>query len=531
MTALPRHSPYCQCFVSAIATCALLFACSHRVNTQIVVRIDSDLHAVSELQSVHVVVRRPGRTNPTLDRTYTLGAGVGRFQLPGEVGLIASDPNDRGQVNLEVSAVLVTPGSTPMVVRAITAFQTGRTVELPIFLARACTSSPPCPSGQSCGLCGCEADARGPLDDHHARDAGSETSVDAGSATSCDPAHPPALPGDLTNRSVCGDAGLPPRVFAASAILFGFAPHLEWRQRGFDLDNLCTNSTTPDAGSGSCTTRGSGGVAVEDGDHGRDNAFASRVGTVLSGAMVLTEDQLNRDILAGRSTLGVLVTGYGGGADDGQVTLDLLPLVHGHHAGDPSMPPTWDGHDQWHVNRTIAYDPMHPGVPAIHVETAYAVGGTLVARLQSHSTLTLANSESSFVRLTLSGGVLAGPIGAGGTQLGPLDVGGWMTIDDMRNDIVTLGLCPGSLNYSVVSAFLDSSADLYVVGDNVAVAPSSTCNAMSIGFSSTWTEVTLEGDEGAAGFGSPDCGTTDAFPVDVQLPGDVSLTDVRLPPG
>ncbi|MEI8257288.1 MAG: hypothetical protein WCJ30_16565 [Deltaproteobacteria bacterium] len=515
---------------AAIAACAALLACSHRVNTQIVVRIDSDLAAVSELQAVHVVVRRPSQTAPTLDRTYTLGAGAGMFHLPGEVGLVAGDASDHGQVNVEVSAVLVRTGGSPIVVRAITNFQPGRTVDLPIFLARACSSTAACPAGQSCGLCGCEVDARGPLEDFHPRDAGGVVAADVVTG-SCNPAHPPALPGDLTNRSLCGDAGVPSRVFAASAILLGSAPHLEWRGRGFDLDNVCTDpqDTAHDAGAGSCTTLGSGGLAVEDGDRGRDNAFASRVGPILSGAMVLTEEQLNRDIQAGSATLGIRVTGYGGGADDGQVTIDLLPLVHGHGASSPA--PAWDGHDLWHVNRTIAYDPMRPTVPAVHVETAYTVGGTLVARLQSHSTITLLNSASSFVRLTLSGGVLAGPLGAGGAQLGPLDVGGWMTIADLRNDIVTLGLCPSSLNYSVVASFLDSSADLYVVGDNVTVAPSSTCNALSIGFSSTWTEITLEGDEDAVGYGSPDCGVFDGFPADITIPADITLPDVRFPPG
>ena len=513
-----------------LALVVMLSACGHRVNTQIVVRIDSDLTPVTELAGVHVVVHRANQTAPTLDRTYTLGTGSGEFHLPGEIGLVATDPSDHGLVTVDVSALLVGPGATPLTTRAIAAFEPGHTVSLPMFLARGCEASDggarPCSApGQTCGLCGCEPEMHGALGDLVARDA-SDIVTDATAVDGvCNPAHAPALPSDLGDRSLCGDAGVTERVFAVQMLTFGFPPRMDWRQHGFDLDNVCTDPSVP--GSAPCTTPGSGGIPVEDGDRGRDNAFSSRIGQVLEGSMVLTEQGINGNIASGLATIAVRVRNYGGGPDDGQVTLEVLPVVHGHRPDSTTAPPQWDGHDVWHIDGAIAYDPMHPGVPAVRVDTAYVVGGTLVARLQSHTSLSLLRNSTSYVRFNLSGLVVAGALGAGGTALGPLDFGGWITLADLRNDLGQLGLCAGSATYLIVSSYLDSAADMYIVGDSVTIAPAAMCNAISIGFGTTMVPITLGADETSHDYEAPPCGDgglEGGFPIDV--PGDIPF-DIR----
>ncbi len=510
---------------------AMAFGCAARPVTQIVVRIDSDMAIPAELEQVRVVVRRPGVAAPVLDRTFDL-RGSDANGLPGEVGVVARNPDDRGDVIAEVTAI--TPNVMHMFTQTVTgAFQPRRTVVMNVFLAARCrTNDRNCPVGSACGQCGCEPRTQTALREL-VQDASGPPRLDATAgdgAVACDPVHPLNRPSGLTNTQLCsGDAGTNVRVFVVRRLHFGWPPDIAWRNFGFDFDGVCTDPAQGAAARIPCAPLG-GTRPVEDGERGIDNAFAVRLGQAIAASGRLTERDLNMNIERGRASLAMRIVDYGG-SDDGEVTVDLLPVTSGHRPGAPMAPPTWDGNDEWYVDRAIAYQPGTL-MPNVRVTSAFIYNGTLVARLPSRTPIVLLANGRDYVRFTLSGALLQGPIGGGGRRLGPLDLAGYLPIADLRSDLSSLGLCPGSIEYMVVSGFLDGAADLFVEGDQVRVAPGVMCNALSVGMNTEWTEITLN-DLVDPGTGIPinscnaDAGMDAGFDASIPEGGADVRTDVR----
>ncbi len=229
-----------------LAGAIVVTACATRPNTQLVIRIRSDIPQFTELLAVRVsAVRQRGA--PILDnQRYALGVGTGMFRLPGEIGLIPRDPNDTRAVDVTVTAELNDPAMTFSREYTVSIARERVTV-LDVFLARRCIDATArvCPPGQACGASGCEPiEIRGlpdlvvdagnggdavtdgldsatdtgtdaAMDAFDARDAAdvpTDVRVDVRPADVCPPATPAACGGVCTNVSIdranCGACGI-----------------------------------------------------------------------------------------------------------------------------------------------------------------------------------------------------------------------------------------------------------------------------------------------------------------------------------
>jgi hypothetical protein len=487
--------------------------------TQIVLRIDSQLDPGTVLASVRVQARRdPEAVATLLDRTYDLRAGT--FALPGEVGLYATDPSDRGPVHVSVRAELAGGGSFDA--RVETSFVPGQIRVVPLLLTRDCAARASGDGGAcaACSACGCE-----PLrvDVDGGTPGGNYVPPFSGErAGSCELARPPELPRELPNLRP--DAGATPGpglcdrgpCFAVRRLRFDWPTQANpdrWREHGWDLDGVCSTGSQ-----GGATCRNPAGV-VDDGQNGRDNAFAARLGPYLQTLMNVSEARINEGIEAGVSSLGIALRGYAGTGDDSTVEAVLFPIAQGHPRGMPSgTAPRWDGGDVWSLDRYIMISPEDA------VSRGYVAGSRIVLRLRSQTPLSFATSLGQS-RLLISGGIASGTVHCGGAALGPLELGGFLEISQLSRDLPLLGVCDPIQLFAVTTA-LNQSADLNVVGDAPVINPNVDCNAISFGvtlepvrFSTIEGEIgtPLRGepcnrDAGAPDAGSNDAGSNDAGP-------------------
>ena len=282
----------------------------------------------------------------------------------------------------------------------------------------------------------------------------------------------------------------PPHVFAVHRLTFGFTSSDVWHGIGFDRDGYCTNpSSAPTQG---CRPIG-GGTTVEDGTGGRDDSFATGIGSLLA-TFSFNEPSANASIAMGVSTLGARIRSLGG-PDDAEVVIEWFPLMHGFAADGTSMP-QWDGRDTWAIDARLAYDPAVPGAILIRSTTGYTACGTLVARLPSRVPFRFAGTVR-LVKLTLSGGVIAGPIDPLGHSLGPIDLSAAWAVNDAAVDFGLLGICPptdggSSQSWNLANQLLRGSADLLSTGES---SPAVECDAISVAFRVEFTEIGLRADE------------------------------------
>ncbi len=130
--------------------------------TAIVVRVETDIPSARDGGPLREVVIRAnlGGASSFIDRTFSLGDD--RFELPGELVLRASDPEDTRPLRLTVTGAI---GEAESLSRTFTVrFSPRRTTLLEVFLANRCRAGVVCPPGYSCGRNGlCESSERGEL--------------------------------------------------------------------------------------------------------------------------------------------------------------------------------------------------------------------------------------------------------------------------------------------------------------------------------------------------------------------------------
>jgi len=128
--------------------------CSPVPRTEIVVVVSTDLARGTVLHSVQVIAQRSGAAAPLHDRIYELQGT--RFPLPGEVVLLAKDPDDSRPVTVRVVGQL--DGRT-LRQDALVRFQRERTLYLQMTLASGCIGMD-CGSRLTCRLGACVAPDR-----------------------------------------------------------------------------------------------------------------------------------------------------------------------------------------------------------------------------------------------------------------------------------------------------------------------------------------------------------------------------------
>ncbi len=486
--------------------------------TQIVLRLDSQLEAGTDIQAISVRVRRTPTGTPVYSNQFTVSAP--QFPLPGELGLVASSEDDRGPVFIEVQAQLTRGGF--FTVNVESNFVPRQVRVVPILLTRECaartgSSGTPC---DSCSVCGCDTvrvdtDGGGPGGEHVAPFAPHFDEA------RCQLAHPPVIPPQLPNAP--GPTYVPPAYttpippgftladrctegpcYAVRTLRFDWPTATNpnrWEQHGWDLDSTCTTQSRAIA-----TCLNPGGV-VNDGANGRDNAFASRLGPFLQTLMGVSEERINVEVGRGAATLGIELRGYNGTGDDSEVTAILFPLVNGRAGENNGAPPRWDGTDIWSLDKTLVIPPEQA------TSRGYIAGSRLVLRLRSQTPISFVTSFGQS-RLLISGGIASGSMHCGGRQLGPLELGGFIEVNQLVNELPFLGICDPLQTFAVSTAF-SQSADLNVVGDMPVNNANVACNAISFGVTiepAPITRVLIETDAPSVRPNpcSPDAGVRDA---------------------
>lgn len=456
---------------------------SDKPPTQIVLRLDSQLDPGTDVQAISVRVRRQPMGAPVFTNQFTVGAQP--YTLPGELGLVAASEDDSGPVYIETQVQLVRGGF--FTVNVESSFVPRQVRVVPILLTRDCAARASS-GGQcaSCSACGCDTvrvdvDGGSPGGEHV------EPFAPDFDDSRCQLAHPPGIPSNLPNPVVPErDAGvytgvLPPghtlsprcatgRCFAMRRLRFDWPTMSNpngWARHGWDLDSTCTTQARAVA-----TCRNPSGV-VADGENGRDNAFASRLGPFLTMLMGVSEEQINGNIANGVATLGMEIRGYSGTGDDSSIEVDLFPLVRGRPADASSATPRWDGSDVWNIDRTLVVS------GEFGTSRGYIAGSRIVLRLRSQTPVTFVTSLGPS-RLLISGGVASGTVHCGGAQIGPLELGGFIEVPQLIGELPYLGVCDPLQTLAVSTAFAQS-ADLNVVGDMPVNNANVECNAISFG--------------------------------------------------
>lgn len=454
--------------------------------TQIVLRLDSQLEAMTDVTAISVRVRRTPTGAAVFTNQFTVGTD--RYTLPGELGLVAGSEDDDGPVFIEVQTQLARGGFFTTNVES--RFIPRQVRVVPILLTRECVARTSAMSGTcaSCSVCGCDpvrvdTDGGAPGGEHVSMFAPDRDE------SGCQLAHPPGIPPSLPNgnnapfEAAPFTTPLPPNhslttrcsrgpCFAIHRLRFDWptmANPNRWAQHGWDLDSTCTTQSRAIA-----TCRNPGGV-VNDGDNGRDNAFASRLGPFLQTlqGVGLSEAIINEGIDRGVATLGLELRGYNGTGDDSEIEAELFPLVSGHAGNNLSAPPRWDGSDVWLIDKTLTI------APDASVSRGYIAGSRLVLRLRSQTPISFTSSFGQS-RLLISGGIASGNVHCGARQLGPLELGGFIEVRQLANELPFMGVCDPLQTFAVTTAF-QQSADLNVVGDAPVNNVNVECNAISFG--------------------------------------------------
>jgi hypothetical protein len=154
---------------------SLTLACARRAPTQLLVRVESDLVAGTDLLGVRIAIQRESADRPLFDQDFPLGGAAPMFFLPGEVVFTAYDPNDVRRIIVTVTGRLG-DASTLSQRAIVTRLEPGQVLRLEMYLAAGCRGVT-CPPEQTCGRNGCEPE------ESVSRDGGAP---DAGGSGNCE---------------------------------------------------------------------------------------------------------------------------------------------------------------------------------------------------------------------------------------------------------------------------------------------------------------------------------------------------------
>ncbi len=121
---------------------------------EVIVVIRADATLQRSLHAVRVEARRAGAASPFFQRTYERP----RYALPGEIAIVAANPDDTRPLEVQVYADVGEPGRGDFIHRATTRFQRNAVLYLDVPLASACRTESvraDCTSlGLTCGEAG-----------------------------------------------------------------------------------------------------------------------------------------------------------------------------------------------------------------------------------------------------------------------------------------------------------------------------------------------------------------------------------------
>ena len=191
-----------------LALALVLCGCTTPV-AEVILTMRTDMPQGTTLRAVHVLARRQGATRAVVDQRFTLPA----TRLPGEVAIIAADPDDARPLEVTVTADTGSPGVGDFTHRVITRFARNEIRYVEVFLAERCRMAAVRDVCTSLGLT-CSAEGRcAPVERAGTAAPSAPATSDAGTAPVCRPAAttpgPTEVPGcalrldDAMER--CGD--------------------------------------------------------------------------------------------------------------------------------------------------------------------------------------------------------------------------------------------------------------------------------------------------------------------------------------
>lgn len=283
-------------------------------------------------------------------------------------------------------------------------------------------------------------------------------------SASCDaivPPEPPNVqqtPGDLETIAVIttvdyGDAEIAPDEFGYGNI-------------GYDQDQRCTNRGDPPECMPYAWTEGD----PTDGPRGQDNA----IGKILSqqkavfGIAAITSEGETQQVQAGkRASVALLrVSGYTGFSEDAQVRVEWYATVAFEKGSPGGGAPKLDGTDAWPVAGFVDDADAGAAQPAVFVDdAAYVTGSVLVAHF-TEAKVPLANVYFEVKDVVLT--AVLEPDPAGGPRfLKNGMVAGISRMDDLLTvvprityNVLSFPLCKDNENYPGTKAYICAGADI-----------------------------------------------------------------------
>ncbi|MBX3249850.1 MAG: hypothetical protein KF901_21915 [Myxococcales bacterium] len=318
--------------------------------------------------------------------------------------------------------------------------------------------------------------------------------VDAGGAVTCSDGTPLRRPPPRP----AGDAGGDQTIIIGLRDVGLRQTGDSWRDIGFDLDGLCTETALSDV---ECVPPAD--VAVQlDGNGGIDNAFHSlfevvnlvfpelastAVMSALDGVGVVTltirgwngtRNDARVDVSLAQSVAGIPGTGQAAPPDVEIRGDDYRVYPAGSGEGATPLPrPAWDGED-WLWVRDEAFFMNNPEQPRVRDNNAYIADGQLVVRLPDRVEIIFAGDEQG-IRVLLTDGYAVGTFDEAFERVSPMTVAGRWSVLDMLDTAAAVGICAGSTEYNILQNKLNEVADVRAVPGTGGMDVE--CDAVSIG--------------------------------------------------
>jgi len=302
-----------------------------------------------------------------------------------------------------------------------------------------------------------------------------------------------------------------------------------WETIGFDVDGVCTNSSTCGFAKGddlvsidSC--RAPGTPVPFDGDGCRDNLVGQlfKIAGTSTNMIELgfTEQAWNCAMYAGWMTLIFKVSDYSGESNDDSVRLDVYssigisnPAVRCDEGPNLSVQDDWWGEapwissDPWQITRRSIspladQDDFGNELPDAVVSdpNAYVRNNWLVAKLPEGAELWLdgQRAQSPGIRFILRRGVMAAKLAkdpqSGEWSIDEGTIGGAMLNSDIVTVFRELGFCENFCNaYKSLTGYVTSFSD--ILASTEETLPDADCDAMSIGMAFKGRQVTARAED------------------------------------
>ncbi len=280
----------------------------------------------------------------------------------------------------------------------------------------------------------------------------------------------------------------------------GTADDLAWQGFGFDLDGLCTNSSTcPGATEVGCTSPSP--QIPFDGLNCRDNTFArlqpiAAMVPQIGQTFGLGEDAFNCAIWNGAYNIIAKVSGYNGTQNDDSIRIDFYASTGLESSPGWMCPledfantyPRWRVSSRWRVadDDFAAPDDGSGQVPPSRFAdpAAFVKDGYFVARLPNGAPLRLPGDNFIYpgFNLKLQGGIWTGRITKAQDGTFRVEDGlsaGRVTKTDLINAFREIGFCEDQgVFWTTLNGYVNENADVMADGS---INPSAECDAMSVG--------------------------------------------------